>query len=748
MAMASRQYWLIGLVVVLAAWLAPAPVPAADARDADHALLVGVSEYPHLGQEVQLEGPQHDVILWRDFLRQRGMGDASMQVLADGVEGAGEPTRAAILEALDQLAEEVEEGDFVFMLFAGHGTQQPATEATIAHEPDGLDELFLPRDASGWDASSETVDNAIIDAEFKEAIEAIRSQGAFVWSIFDTCHSGTMTRAVQPDGVRYRRVSPQSLGIPRDALNEARNRATQGQVRTRGRGDAREASVADFSTDLAGGLVAFYAAQSTQETPELQLPRGSQDSRPHGLFSYTLYQVLSQSPAASYRQVIQGVTQRVQRESFAAVPMAEGTALDRGVFGAEANPVRQWRVTSDGRNLELAAGELQEIGTGSILSIVPEATSGDDELIGHVEVTSADLVSADVEPVEFNGVEAPEILDVQSGSFARPVRSEIDLSLRIALREGRQGGETDGAAGSGAIGDVCQPPADTVRDAVARIRQSQQGIARRLNWVDEDNPDANAWLCQVASRLYIVDGNTRLDDNGDRPLAPSFPVSADAEDRLAADLADALQRTARVHNLLRVAQHAAPGDASLQTQLFIRRRGPDDADCARLTSTQPPEGGEAREPGVPLELAEGDCLSLVVTNEHPRNPVDVTILFVDSDYGIHPLWPTSDQLHNTRVEAGGRIAIGEFGAVADARGQEQLIVLGVPVDEGSQPIDLRFLAQASIPQTRSAADSSYIEDVLKDAGFSGMRSRGLTSGGGGAAQLEAVVSPFRVVPRQ
>src|SRR5262245_60802286 len=174
-----------------------------------YALLVGVSSYPSLGENLQLHGPKNDVVLMRALLQQKGFEARNVRVLADGVPGATDPTNAAITGELKALAGRAARGDFVFLFFAGHGSQQPARSVGPQNpEPDGLDEMFLPRDIGRWSGTTESVQNAIIDDDLGAAIAAIRNRGAFVWAVFDTCHSGTITRGIVDEGVRYRDVKP------------------------------------------------------------------------------------------------------------------------------------------------------------------------------------------------------------------------------------------------------------------------------------------------------------------------------------------------------------------------------------------------------------------------------------------------------------------------------------------------------------------------------------------------------------
>ena len=73
-------------------------------------------------------------------------------------------------------------------------------------ETDGLDEIFLPVDIDKWINRDAGVPNALVDDEIGDALDAIRDKGAFVWAVFDCCHSGTATRAVEVDDELERKV--------------------------------------------------------------------------------------------------------------------------------------------------------------------------------------------------------------------------------------------------------------------------------------------------------------------------------------------------------------------------------------------------------------------------------------------------------------------------------------------------------------------------------------------------------------
>jgi len=190
---------------------------------------------------------------------------------------------------------------------------------------DGLDEIFLPYDVGRWNGSAGGVENAIVDDEFGTSIDALRATGAFVWVVFDACHSGTMDRG-NPDAQaeeRDRGLEPSELGVPLDDL-------------TLGDGDPVEGTMDEdeaLSEPLPGALVAFYAAQSWERAPEKIFRNDKGERAFFGLFSRTLADTLAANPDMSFDDLIDAV-----RVSYADQgrdspnPLAEGSALDADVF--------------------------------------------------------------------------------------------------------------------------------------------------------------------------------------------------------------------------------------------------------------------------------------------------------------------------------------------------------------------------------------------------------------------------------
>ena len=205
------------------------------------ALLIGVTELQDVRLKGRgLKGPANDVDLFRHVLERAPLSvpAANIRVLKGGVrDPALRPTRANIQREFVRLAQISKKGDQVVILMAGHGSQQPANADPTEEEPDGLDEIFLPEDASGWDGKVGRVKNAVVDDEIRAWINDIRNSGAFVWLVIDACQSGTMARGAEVNG-RFRcrnsyrrRPSTQPSVIQPSAARPTRTRSWAGPMR-------------------------------------------------------------------------------------------------------------------------------------------------------------------------------------------------------------------------------------------------------------------------------------------------------------------------------------------------------------------------------------------------------------------------------------------------------------------------------------------------------------------------------------
>lgn len=138
------------------------------------ALCVGVNDYP--GTENDLHGCVNDANDWAELLSSNfGFGD-NVTLLTDA-----DATRAKILSALEDLITGAKGGDVVVFTYSGHGSWVP--DQGEMDESDNRDETLYVYDGN------------IIDDELRAIIHQI-DRDAHLTVISDSCHSGTVTRAM------------------------------------------------------------------------------------------------------------------------------------------------------------------------------------------------------------------------------------------------------------------------------------------------------------------------------------------------------------------------------------------------------------------------------------------------------------------------------------------------------------------------------------------------------------------------
>lgn len=394
----------------------------------NYALLIGANEYTNLDERWWLNGPKNDVLMVRDYLLAEApvpFAADHVTVLTDGTPDAKPATLQAIRDAVADLTAKAQAGDFIYLHFSGHGTRAPATKDET--ELDGLDEMFLPVDIGAWDNSVGAVENALVDDEIGQMIDGLRAKGADVWVVFDSCHSGTATRAVEAgdDDVRVRQLDPSVLGIDVEAMEDGISR---------GVGEADPAAE-EFPVDSKGGegaFVAFYAAQTNEVTPEKKLPKGKPDRVPHGVFTYTIFETIAEHPGATYGQLAEEVLRKYSVKNLAkATPLFEGD-LDAVAFSGEAAPpINQWQATAEGTDFTIPAGELHGISAGDMLAVMGTAADATDAALGYVKVAKTDTFGSTATPVEYDGKTLP--VEVPKGVLLRKLDDGVDFTLTVAL---------------------------------------------------------------------------------------------------------------------------------------------------------------------------------------------------------------------------------------------------------------------------------------------------------------------------
>ena len=671
-------------------------------------MLVGCTKYEKPGIP-ELWGPANDVPLWRKTLEQQfGFPASNIEVLLGWPdEPDRRPTRANIARGFEGLIDKAGPRDQIVIVLSAHGCSAPVPEGNDFRtnpEPDGLDELFLPADVKSW--TPDGVENAVKDDDIGAWLDRLRQKGADVWIVFDCCHSGTMTRGA-PGRERSRSIRPADLGVPDRAIAEAARKG-----RAAGEQAIVDTGVVPPRRDAGdtGSLVAFYAAQPFEESPELPRPEDAAQVREnyYGLFTYTLTSALTQRQSPlTYRELSQlvGARYRSERKSRPPTAFVEGD-LDREVLGLGVWPHRSdILLTSDAtaETLSVGAGELHGLNAGSVLAVHPPA--GDPrppgEVLGYVEVVEPSPTSAKVRPIAFDRDKVVEPAAIPDQARCEVVvRGVGDLRVKYAV-----------------VADEEYGP--KIRAAVAALAEEVRG---QLTEVD-DPAKADWWLRGAKGRVQLVQGRgdaprangpvtaePRQVPRGDREEAsPSAGAvfeeyAVEPADRLSGGLERDFQKIFRWQNLWRVtgnlANNPSPGhDLGLRIEVKVLK-GPRDRD------------------GRPLEdrpvLSPGQWIEVRVVNGG-KDDLWVTLLALDARFGIQDVPIVS-------IPAKQATSPERFEVTAESFGPEGLIALAFPIETQRERPRFDFLIQEPLgrpdaEKTKGLTPKTPFDELMRTAAF-------------------------------
>lgn len=694
------------VTAVLFPWCAAAEISA---------LLVGVSDYDDATGIADLRGPPNDMRLLQRVLSNRGVD--RITVLADGVDGAKRPTRAAVLQAFAAQAASAEAGDFVYIHLSGHGTRQKDQNGD---ETDGLDEVFLAADTTHGEPGTGLIGNAITDDEIGQAVDAIRAKGADVWLVMDSCHSGSGLRSGLT-GVATRFVDPAVLGVSTSV------------------GDTTVTS--DTTPTLpegAGGVIAFYAAQSSEVARELNMASEGAPEEWFGLFTAKLAARLDSGNDTSFRQLFQAVLRDMNDQSVPGAarlqtPLWEGGLIDAAVFGgAETTGIRRFNVNGD----ELAAGLVHGLTDGTLLGLVSDVSAGPDAQMGVAQLELTEAIRAYLRPVSDACQPVSTALCDPVGQlppdarFAHVLARPTDLTVKIAVPV---------ALSSGALLEPAHPAHVALRDAVDEAGSRSLPVSLSA----DDFQVETVW---DGERLWF----------GARAAVAGVPVGLGVEPN-AEDLTQILERVARAEHLARLLATAGGTPSMLNPnplRVAAQLAPVDAADLARPDQNLSPQREcraaiGRRDPGAsgPLtggaELKQCDGLSFSAQGLVP-GARDVNRIHIDAKYCVHA---SHERVEDTKAarRIGPDMTICSDCPGGYSAGEERLFVLVSEAQPNAAPLNLEGLVETCAAEVTRSGSSGEL------AGFLGaLAQRRTTRGNMGAMGVADIwVEPFNwtVLPK-
>lgn len=258
---------VLRLLILLLGLSLPAAAPAET-----RALLIGVSRYQSAVMP-DLIGPSNDLPAMEALTR--SLGATEVRTLRDG-----EVTRTSVETALQELGRRTRPGDWLLLYYSGHGAQ---AEARARSDVDGRYDQFVP--LTGFDPLKQDPERFIVDKDFYAWLKLYVPANARVLMVVDSCHSGSMYRAIDPRSFAF---------TPRIAFRAAETRAFELVARPGPRlpplrPDAT-APLAEVRDDLPN-LVYIGASRDDQLALETELPQAGAPQR--GVLTFALEQGLT-----------------------------------------------------------------------------------------------------------------------------------------------------------------------------------------------------------------------------------------------------------------------------------------------------------------------------------------------------------------------------------------------------------------------------------------------------------------------
>ena len=273
---------------------------------AKRAVLIGINKYQMPGADLQ--GCVNDVKNLSGALKTYyGFADKDMTTLTDA-----QATKKAMERAIKKLIRSGKKGDVLLLHYSGHGSNVPDDNGD---EADHRDEILCPTDLD-WK-------NPFRDDWLRKTLGKLRS-GVNLTVIMDCCHSGTITRVINPlDSPRRQRFLPCPLDLMATESGRKLRGALRGQLSKAPRGRRRKKDIVHANIQE----LLITGCRDTQTSADAHIG-GSYN----GALTYYLVESINEAEGKlTYRELHQRTTAKLKQEDFDQIPQLEGrrTSFDR-----------------------------------------------------------------------------------------------------------------------------------------------------------------------------------------------------------------------------------------------------------------------------------------------------------------------------------------------------------------------------------------------------------------------------------
>ena len=263
------------------------------------AVLIGINRHRIAGAD--LRGCVNDVKNMKSLLtRSYGFKSQDITVITDFAA-----TKKRIESAIQKLVREGRKGDVLLVHYSGHGSNVPDDNGD---EADRRDEILCPTDLD-WKAP-------LRDDWLRKTFDSLRA-GVSLTVITDCCHSGTITRAVQPpDAPSIERYLPS----PWDLVAVESGRSLRGAVKTELRKSKRASRKKRDVVEIDLPEVLITGCRFDQTSADAWIGESF-----NGALTYNLVAAIGDAKGEfSYRQLHADASIKLKRGGYDQVPQLEG----------------------------------------------------------------------------------------------------------------------------------------------------------------------------------------------------------------------------------------------------------------------------------------------------------------------------------------------------------------------------------------------------------------------------------------
>ena len=574
------------------------------------ALLIGVDFYlpnmlPDGNSYGSLSGCVRDVDLVQTFLTGRlGVNDQRIQRLTaknngtSKLAGAPEswPTYENMVAAIQQLTDESEPGEIVHIHYSGHGGRTP----TLVPDQKGksaLDEAMVPPDIG------DSTSRYLRDIELAVLLKRMVNKGLIVSVVLDCCHSGGMTRG--PADVAVRGISSiDTTARPPGSLVGTVTELGDTWLQPSSE-NSRAVTTVHSWLSAPQGYVLLSACRSVELAHE-----SSYDGKErNGALTWWLFDSLHEfSGGVTWKQLHDRVLPKVHSDFQSQTPQLQGEG-DRFFLGAERgvaqHAVPVLTVGSNGKNIQMNAGQSHGIRRGAVFAVYPHGTA-----------TLSDE-SARLAIVEVREVEAVHSwADVTESFSGQPVEAGAQA---VMIDPGRKR-----VRGVALVRNENLPPDINQDEALSRLKSMLSGS----RWVDV-TVDSHKIDFQVA---LAESSEFDIRDRAGLPIRHLGPALKIDDQRSAKTVAERLTHLAKHHSVVQLDNQDAT--SRLNGKLLVELVG----------RSSDFEAGEPFEPepfddrGHSPVLTVGEWTAVRIRNDS-TSALNVTVFDLQPGWGIQQIDP-------------------------------------------------------------------------------------------------------------